>query len=243
MWSRPPRVSGSTTVLLSPMWMRRNLRPRPGLSEPQNTPPGPRTRCTSANSRSCSSGYGRWCSIVRHTTALKVASANGIVVASPCTTWAAGTRSRATVASSGSISTAVSCGATPARISVVSPGPGPISSTRRPSSAPSSTAGTRVVCTRWAQPGLAQYHRWNRFTPLLSWAAHCHTSPSLRYRPSAKRLVAGALGRSGRWSTPTAASRWWRADPGSRRALRQRPRPDRPRWSRRTRRESAVPQR
>jgi MFS transporter, MHS family, shikimate and dehydroshikimate transport protein len=35
-------------------------------------------------------------------------------------------------------------------------GPGPISSTRRPSSVPSSTAGTRVVCTRWAQPGLAQ---------------------------------------------------------------------------------------
>jgi hypothetical protein len=94
--------------------------------------------------------------MVRQTTALKVASGNGITVASPCTTWAAGTWARAVAASLGSISIAVSSGATPARTSVVSPGPGPTSSTRRPSSVPSSTAGTRVVCTRRPQPGLAQ---------------------------------------------------------------------------------------
>jgi hypothetical protein len=56
----------------------------------------------------------------------------------------------------GSISIAVSSGATLASTSVVSPGPGPSSSTRGSSSVPSSTAGTRVVCTRRAQPGLAQ---------------------------------------------------------------------------------------
>jgi len=116
---------------------------------------------------------------VKQTTALKVLSGNDIAVASPSMTVTFGgadDRSRAT--STGSSSSAVSDGTRPASTIVVTPGPGPSSSTDGPRSTSDSTQGSRRCSTARVQRPDRQYHMWKRFTEVTvryGTAAHHRT--------------------------------------------------------------------
>jgi hypothetical protein len=153
---RPGRVPGSTTTIVSNRWMRRNFQ-LGRLSVPARTPPGRSTRAASASSRSCKAGEGTWWSMVKQTTALKLPSANGMAVPSPCTTSTEPPSSRPRrAARRPSTSSAVRPGTRRAKSRVVTPRPGPTSSTSGPRSTPSRAQGRSVVSTYLAHPGEAQ---------------------------------------------------------------------------------------
>src|ERR1700677_1192499 len=86
-------------------------------------------------------------------------------VASPTTTstLVPAIRSASPAASPSSSSTAVRCAVLVCRMSVVNPGPGPISRASSPSVTPASATGRIVWCTSWRQSSLAQYSMWPGF--------------------------------------------------------------------------------
>ena len=144
---RPCRVAGSTATIVSPKWIiRMSVDGR--LSTPAKTPPGLRTRYTSAKSWFCSANEGTWWSIVNETTAENKQLLYGIAVASPCCTWTFELSKRCPreFASAESISRHSTLFTRFRRQSVVKPGPGPISNTESRSSISRSVHGRISSC-------------------------------------------------------------------------------------------------